>query len=242
MSTNIHVFDLLPAYTLDCLDEEELVRVSEHLAVCAECRAELRSYQAVTDQLALAVPHAVPPTRLKRRLMDRIQPSHPTRDSQPGSSWWQRWTQFMQRTTPIWGLASLFLILVLVVGNLLLWQQMRQTETTPQVQAMRAVTLAGTQVAPGATGLVILSLDGRHGTLVVDGLPTLDPERQYQLWLIRDGQRTSGAVFSVSSDGYGSVWVSSPLPLSSYSAFGITIEPAGGSPGPTGDKVLGGTL
>jgi anti-sigma-K factor RskA len=242
MSTDPHVIELLPAYALDCLDEEELVRVSEHLAVCAECRAELRSYQAVTDQLALAVPQAAPPTRLKRQLMDRIQPSHPTPFSQPWPSWWQRWTSFMQRTTPVWGLASLFLILVLAVGNLLLWQRVNQAETTTRAQAMREVTLAGTQAAPGATGLIIVSLDGRYGTLVVDHLPPLDPERQYQLWLIRDGQRTSGAVFSVSRDGYGSVWISSPQPLSSYSAFGVTIEPAGGSPGPTGDKVLGGTL
>lgn len=242
MSTDIHVFDLLPAYTLDCLDEEELVRVSEHLAVCAECRAELRSYQAVIDQLALAVPQTVPPTRLKRQLMDRIQPSHLTSSSQPGSSWWQGWTNLMQRTTPVWGLVSLLLILMLAVGNLLLWQRINQAETPTQAQAMRTVTLVGTQAAPGATGLIIISLDGRHGTLVVDDLPRLDPERQYQLWLIQDGQRTNGAVFSVSRDGYGSVWVSSPQPLSSYSAFGITIEPAGGSPGPTGDKVLGGTL
>lgn len=242
MSTSIHVIDLLPAYALDCLDEEDLVRVSEHLAVCAECRAELRSYQAVTDQLALAVPDADPPTHLKRRLMDHIQPTRPKAFSHPRSSWWQRWTEFMQRTTPVWGLASLFLILMLAVGNLLLWQRINQAETPTQAQAMRTVTLAGTQAAPGATGLIIISLDGRHGTLVVDDLPPLDPEQQYQLWLVQDGQRTSGAVFSVSRDGYGSVWVSSPQPLSSYSAFGITIEPAGGSPGPTGDKVLGGTL
>jgi anti-sigma-K factor RskA len=242
MSTSIHVVELLPAYALDCLDEEELVQVSEHLAVCAECRAELRSYQAITNQLALAVPNAHPPSDLKRRVMDHIQPAHPKAFSHPRPSWWQRWTNFMQRTTPVWGLVSLFLILALAVGNLLLWQRINQAETTPQALAMRTVTLAGTQVAPGATGLIVISLDGRHGTLVVDSLPTLDPERQYQLWLVKDGQRTSGAVFSVSQNGYGSVWVSSPQPLSSYSAFGITIEPAGGSPGPTGDKVLGATL
>jgi anti-sigma-K factor RskA len=242
MFTNSHVFDLLPAYALDCLDEGEFIRVSEHLALCAECRAELRSYQAVTGQLALAMPQTAPPIRLKRYLMDRIQSSHPTAFSQPQLSWWQRWTSFMQRTTPVWGLASLFLILVLAVGNLLLWQRVNQAETTTHAQAMRTVTLTGTQAAPGATGLIIVSRDGRYGTLVVDDLPPLDPERQYQLWLIQDGRRTSGAVFSVSRDGYGSVWVSSPQPLSSYSAFGITIEPAGGSPGPTGDKVLGGTL
>jgi anti-sigma-K factor RskA len=34
----------------------------------------------------------------------------------------------------------------------------------------------------------------------------------------------------------------SEQPLKAFSTFGITIEPAGGSPGPTGDKVLGGGL
>jgi anti-sigma-K factor RskA len=61
-------------------------------------------------------------------------------------------------------------------------------------------------------------------------------------WLIENGQRTSGGVFSVSQEGYGSLRVSSPQPLSNYSAFGITVEPVGGSPGPTGNKVLGSPL
>ncbi len=44
----------------------------------------------------------------------------------------------------------------------------------------------------------------------------------------------------VSAEGYGSLSVESPKHLISYSQFGITIVPAGGSPGPTGEKVLGG--
>ena len=60
--------------------------------------------------------------------------------------------------------------------------------------------------------------------------------------IIRDGQRASGGVFAVNDEGYGVLEVSSPDPLASYSAFGVTIEPEGGSPGPTGDKVLDGGL
>jgi anti-sigma-K factor RskA len=77
---------------------------------------------------------------------------------------------------------------------------------------------------------------------VVDHLGALSPEQQYQLWLIQDGKRTSGGVFSVSSEGYASLVIASPLPLDAYSAFGVTIEPQGGSPAPTGEKVLGGNL
>lgn len=242
MSADTHVTELLPANALECLDEEEFVRVSEHLAVCADCRAELRSYQTVAGQLALAVPEADPPTDLKHRLMDRIQPARPTASSEPRTSWWEQLTKFMQRTTPVWGLVGLLLIIVLAVSNLRLWQQLSRPQAETEPGVMQTITLTGTEVAPAATGLLVTSVDGEYGTLVVDGLSPLDEERQYQLWLIRDGQRTSGGVFSVSQEGYGSLWVSSPQPLSNYSAFGITIEPAGGSPAPTGDKVLGSTL
>ena len=62
----------------------------------------------------------------------------------------------------------------------------------------------------------------------MDQLPQLGPEQQYQLWLIQDGQRTSGSVFSVDEDGYRRIKIESPLPLQDYESFGITIEPAGG--------------
>jgi len=65
---------------------------------------------------------------------------------------------------------------------------------------MRIVMLTGTEAAPGVTGTIVISTAGESGTLVVDGLPSLDEARQYQLWLIRDGQRTSGGVFSVNPD------------------------------------------
>jgi anti-sigma-K factor RskA len=70
----------------------------------------------------------------------------------------------------------------------------------------------------------------------VDHLEPLGPDQQYQLWLIKDG-RISGGVFDVGDDGYGSLTVRAPDPLDSYT-FGVTVEPAGGSPGPTGPRVL----
>ncbi|MCJ7660988.1 MAG: anti-sigma factor, partial [Anaerolineales bacterium] len=107
---------------------------------------------------------------------------------------------------------------------------------------LTTVAMVATDYTPEATGTLVISMDGEYGVLVVDALPILDESQQYQLWLIYDGQRASGGVFSVNDEGYGSLSVSSEKPLSSYPAFGITIEPAGGSPGPTGEKVLGGEL
>lgn len=238
MSDDTHILELLPAYALGCLDADEAILVSEHLAACSVCRAEFQAFQEIADGLALAVSDATPPPELKRRLMERIQTPHTTTLSQ---AWPSRW-RFTQQLMPVWGVVSLLLILVLAVTNLLLWQRVDRIEVTLEPGKMQAVPLTGTDAAPNAAGFIIISADGRNGALVVDKLPTLDRERQYQLWLIRDGQRDSGGVFSVDQDGYGGLRISAPRPLFEYSAVGVSIEPAGGSPGPTGDKVLGGSL
>lgn len=106
MSSDNHVIELLPGYVLGCLDEEDLILVSEHLTVCADCQAELYAYQAITDELALALPTAAPPPSLKRQLADRI------RLPQPRLSRWNSFTNFMWHTSPAWGVASLLLIIV----------------------------------------------------------------------------------------------------------------------------------
>ena len=54
-------------------------------------------------------------------------------------------------------------------------------------------------------GTMIMDQKGDYGTLVVDKLAVLDSNQQYQVWLIKDGQRISGGVFSVNHDGYASL-------------------------------------
>lgn len=245
MSAEEHVIDLLPAYALDCLDETETILVSEHLALCPECRAEWRAYQHTVDQLALAGPEAAPSPALKVRLMDRTRPAgQPVVRASSSPSGWGWLESFMGRFGPGLVAAGVALILLLGISNFWLWQRLNQLETAqPELAVMRTVPLAGTELMPLAHGLVVISIDGEHGTLVVDGLPRLDEYHQYQLWLIEDdGARQSGGVFSVDEEGYGALWVSSPASLSDYAAVGITVEPAGGSPGPTGEKVMGGDL
>jgi anti-sigma-K factor RskA len=242
MSTEMHVVELLPAYALDCLDEEETALVSEHLARCPACQTEFLAYQTVADRLALAAPEAAPPPRLKRQILERVAPPRPLPVAEPRPSLWQQLTGLYGRAAPAWGAVALILVVVLAASNLWLWQQLDGDRVTTTPAGMQVIALAGTEVAPNGAGTLVISADGEYGTLIVDGLPALDKDQQYQLWLIRDGQRTSGGVFSVNPEGYGALWISSPEPLSSYPAFGITIEPTGGSPGPTGEKVLGGTL
>jgi anti-sigma-K factor RskA len=242
-----HILELIPAYALGSLDAEELEQVADHLGRCEACQEELIAYQEVADSLSLAAPGVAPPAELKRRLMaqvvgEGVSPASVAALSQapPAQArrWWGSQTgAAIQKlfSGPRWQPLALLLIVALGISNILLWQRVNEADH----ELGRELELTSTEAAPSATGIIYISRNGRYGALIVEDLPPLAPEEQYQLWLIRDGQRDSGAVFSVSKNGYRSLQIDAPQPLGDYSAFGITIEPAGGSPGPTGQRVLG---
>jgi anti-sigma-K factor RskA len=242
MANGEHIIDLIPAYALDCLDEEDFLQATEHLAHCETCREELRVYQELADQLPLALVQETPPLHLKQTLMDQVRQKDnqvaPKGMADDRPSWWSRLTNLLQHNAPVWGLAGLAVIIILVFSNILLWQQFNRINSSP----LPVIALTGTDFAPQAAGTIVVSRDGIHGALVVDGLKPLDEHLQYQLWLIRDGARSNGGVFSVDTDGYASLYIDSSSPLESFDSFGITIEPTGGSPAPTGEKVLGSNL
>jgi anti-sigma-K factor RskA len=228
------IMDLIPAYALGSLDAEETEMVSQHLASCAYCRAELAAFESVVDVLPLAGPEIEPSAALKKRLMRQIQPTHGQETARASqSSFWQRLTTGFSDflAGPRWQPVAALAVFVLLVGGFLIWRQLNP----PASQFV----LTATEVAPGAQGVIEVAGNGRQAILTVTGLPELDPASQYQLWLIKDGQRTSGGVFSVNADGSQTINIRAPQPVPDYVAFGITIEPAGGSPGPTGERVLG---
>ena len=238
MIEEMHVLDLLPAYAVGALESEEASRVEAHLSSCLICRNERNAFQGAADQLSFAAPDAVPSSDLKDRLMQRVQASRPQPRAPiqaPSRSW-------LERLLPAWSLASFLLVLVLAGSNLFLWQRFNHLEVATSPGGMRAVPLIASDPTSSATGYVLISADGDSGALVVDGLPPLGENQQYQLWLIRDGQRTSGAVFSTDERSYGGTRIRAPRSLTDYSSVGITIEPTGGSSQPTGPRVLGGPL
>jgi anti-sigma-K factor RskA len=235
-----HVLDQLADYLLGNLSPVEQRAVELHLSGCAVCREEREALQEAAGWLALAAPPIEPPARLKKAILRQIN-TPVARRTAARAGWFGRLRGWLRSASPAWLLAAAALILLLLASNLFLWGQVRQLAQQTQTP-LRTVALVGSETMSEAKGLMVLTGDGRSGTLVVDGLPKLGPERQYQLWLIQDGQRTSGGVFSVDSWGYGAMVIESERPLDSFQSVGVTIEPAGGSPGPTGEKVLSGEL
>ena len=227
MAVTAHVEDLLPALALGSLEPRERERVSRHLESCAACRSQLAGYEELVASLGLAVPRAEPPRSLRSRVLRKAARQAP-------------------RARPVpplgWTLAAAALLALSLGLNLFLWGRVARLEVASALLPDQVAVLAATEAAAGARGLLLFRPGENEATLVVEDLPPLAGDRQYQLWLIREGQRTSGGVFSVTSQGYACQLVTPPLPLSSYQALGITVEPAGGSPGPTGQRVMGGNL
>jgi anti-sigma-K factor RskA len=239
LSHETHVLELLPAYVIDSLEADERKRVEEHLLSCWVCRNEASAFQTAADELSFAAPVAAPSPDLRDRLMQRV---HSVNTVRPKEQEQVSARPFWERLLPAWGLASLFLIIGLAASTLVLWQKVSQLEFATAPGGMRAVPLSATDSASSATGFVLISADGEDGALVVDGLPPLGESQEYQLWLIRNGQRTSGAIFSTDEKSYGGTRIRAPRSLLDYSAVDITVEPAGGSSQPTGIQVLGGPL
>lgn len=114
-------------------------------------------------------------------------------------------------------------------------QQMAFFATPPEV-----VPLGGTVDAPNAGG-VFYQRDSR-AFVVLHGLPPLAADQTYQLWLIpAAGAPIPAGELSVHSVDVNRQQVTLPetnRAYQSYQQIGITIEPAGGSPAPTGALVL----
>ena len=129
--TDEHVLDSLPAYAIGSLDADEARRVEEHLSSCWICRDESNSFRTVAEQLSFAAPIAAPSPDLKERLMQRVRTA-PAEQRVPAQTAKRPW---LERLLPVWGLASLCLLIGLAGSNLVLWQRLNQLQvgTTSQV-------------------------------------------------------------------------------------------------------------
>jgi hypothetical protein len=120
-----------------------------------------------------------------------------------------------------------------------------QTQTDRELLALIAtadpehtVQLPGTEEAPAASGAFYLGDDNR-GLLVLKGLKPLPTEQTYQLWLIpAEGQPQPAGLLAVKTDALTWLNVSVPPGATDFAAVGVSVEPAGGSPAPTGPIVL----
>ena len=102
--------------------------------------------------------------------------------------------------------------------------------------------LWGTERWSSARGMLMVSRTGTEALLLVINLPPLPGDRVYQVWLVKGGQKYGAATFMVDSTGYGQAVIIPLGSIAEFDAVRITVEPFGGSSGPTGTSILDGDL
>jgi anti-sigma-K factor RskA len=239
-----HVDSLLGAYALQALDPEEQATVDAHLAVCDTCRAALSGYRAVAQALLEAAAPLAPSPRARARLMARI-----SRARRPGRA------LGTPISLPRWGLAA-GIAAVLIVDLVLVWQvRLLRSDQARILQGMQVDQTAISLASYPTTEVVLLEGDAVGGTFLYEperrfavlhmwGLDPLDPGLDYQAWFVRpDGSRVSGGLFAADPHSvFTSAVLTSPDPVGEFTSVGVTVEPSGGSPQPTGPRVLSADL
>ena len=223
--------DTLATYAVDALSPDEVVQIAPHLERCQHCQRELASMRAAVGLLPYGLAPAEPPAGLRERVLSaattgRRSPGETLVERSNGRSMPSPWTWF-RRLAPALGA-------VIFVSGVLLgraWPRTDEGNPASQPGAVR-VTLSGE-----GNGVLVLLPQNGYVELTVSDLPPLQPGQVYQLWLLGRPAPISTGTFAGDAEGAGRLALEGVAWSPDYTGVAITIEPLGGSPGPTSDIV-----
>jgi len=216
MTAELHM--LTGAHALDAVSDVDRAEFERHLGQCAPCRQEVAELRATGARLAVAVAVDPPPDLKPRVLADvartrQLPPKvPPVRRLGRAKTWQLR--------------AALFGAAAAAVVAVILGVATTPAPVDPVLGAPDASAIQG--VGRGHATLVV-SRSRNQAVLLASDLPVLDADHVYQVWLIgTGGARSAGLMAPEASQRM----LLAELPAD-IDRIGITVEPAGGSPGPT---------
>jgi hypothetical protein len=239
--------ELLGAYALDAVEEDEHSELEEHLATCPRCRSELDSLREVAGFMGNSVAplpeglwsniaSSLPPRQddepppMPQLVLEPRPPAEPPRRSTA--------TRVAMATVGAIAVAAAAVAIVLGVDLVRSDRQISNLQAVmaahPPQSVAQALKTPGHRVVTLDTSFhtevaqFVLVPDGR-GFLVDSRLPTLPGSRTYQLWAIVGSRPISLGVLG-QAPGPASFTMSG---ANSASQLAITEEPTGGSVAPT---------
>lgn len=260
------VFETHLATCADCQRElAGLDRVTTGLGLAAGAVVPPASLKARTLARATSQPqreHATTdPTSVLRRATDHRMGGLPSSPPAPGRSW--TWLAVAAGIVVSLGLLAYVAALQSQIRSLqrtaadaatraeelraeLVDVRLHSVRLTNMLDVVNApdlvrIDLQGQSTTPGAVGRAFMS--GTRGLLFsVENLPALPADRTYQVWAIPPGAAPVGVgLFDVDATGASSIPLTIPASLANLQTIAVTVEPAGGSPGPTSAIVLAGS-
>jgi len=115
-------------------------------------------------------------------------------------------------------------------------QSAKQAASLAEINAAADSQRASTETAGGQEATLVWSGELGLSAIIVEDLPALGDDEDYQLWYIGEGGPVAAGTFD--SDGSGTVWRVLDGTMSAGDAVGVTVEPAGGSDQPTSDPIV----
>jgi anti-sigma-K factor RskA len=233
---------LTGAHAVNALTGAERVQFEKHLARCEDCAREVRELRETAAVLAEAAPQT-PPEELKQRVLDEISRTHQVPAARgsagPRALRWPR---------PSHLAAAACLALAAAFGGIAVHERDQLHETQRAIEAgnRRSAEIAEVMAAPdtkmmtaGGPGMnATTAMSKKMGMTVFMGHPTSAPpgEQVYQLWFIGNYGYRSAGVLPTGQGGTMAPEVAEIPP--GTTAMGVTVEPPGGSPQPTGTPVV----
>lgn len=251
--------ELLPFYALDALSDEERQLVEGYLAEHPEARQQIEEMGQAASALPYSVTPVEPSSDAKRALMARVAADaeahslvspqrEPERDVNRFENLFRWFSLASAAVAIIWVIVLNAQVARLRNEISALNQQvaahsksLNQIITNlPQTGPSNVITvsLKGTQVEPQAQGQLIANPESQSAVLVISGLPKLEAGKTYQVWLIDGSVPVSAGLLKVDENGQAVFIVTSKESIGSFKSLGISVEPEGGSPQPTGDIVV----
>jgi anti-sigma-K factor RskA len=234
------LLSLIPAYALGALDPEECAEFEAWLATDAEAQALLADYRATADRLVITTPSRTARPGLAAELYDRLVAQRPApAPARPA----RRGRRILRYALPLAAaVAAVIAAIILLVSGREGEALNRAAQMYNDIMAQdgaRSVAVAPTEDHPSVNGWLAISPTGTRAVIQVMSLPALSEDQAFQLWMREDdGTVRSGGVFRTDHPEEP-LYIQVPIDdtIDGYAGFGVSIEPAGGSPFP--DKPTG---
>ena len=225
------------AYALNALDFNERRAFEAHYPTCDICRAEVVEFRETAAMLAASVP-ADPPSDLKARVMADIAQTRQVPPLVPDNmvELAERRRLKLNRPVLLAAVAAAVVMVITAVSAL----GFSRDGVDPRVELLAAPDAVVTELEGDTGTLRVLWSPSRDRAVVIGSdLPDPGAGRTYELWFLRDDGVVAAGLFTP-TDGM----VSALLDFEDIDGlgWGVTNEPNGGSPQPTGDVLYSGLL
>ncbi|MFN2470968.1 MAG: anti-sigma factor domain-containing protein [Gaiellaceae bacterium] len=228
-TTDLH--ELVAAYALDALDDDDKSAFKRHLASCERCADELASLRETAASLAYAVESPPPPPELRERILATARAERPNV------------VPLVRRRLFVPALSSVAAVAAVAAVALGVWSFSLNRSLDDERSAREATEEALTLVSDlsavrtelvGADGSLLIGQEGA-AALVVCRLPEAPQGKTYEAWVIADGPPARAGVFS---GGKGCRATRLQHPLRSGATVAVTVENAPGVDAPTRDPIF----